>query len=540
MKRWTYLIILVIFIIISINICVIQSTQCFRYKNPRKQNVVVKTNCDSPNLVDRDLVKRLFRKPSKTTHQAHLTKPTTSPDTSSNSGKKHKHHRYDDDDDDITNTTTKNITTNTTNTNDTTNFVDPIIEDILESNKNNFFIFSISCQSDDSKLCGKVIETIQEAGSILSSVLVLKTPVYVNLSVYDFCADDPLCNGDYAFDPGYAQPTLLYLLRDDDGVERLYPQSLAKQFNSSFNPGFNSPDIYGEFNLALNYWFKNDPPIEYNQYDFLGLVLHEMCHGLGFQTSWSTWSPDDSPQYITPMLMTVEDYEYLWEDNYDPNKQVTWIGFREYIFDKYLVFTKSGQYVSSKTAALNEFFNNNDVIKGSYYDFQQKFISSPQYAIAKEMMNISTQPQTLGLVNWNLTSYHNTSTQGPFNISDLFVVDTSNAFDPYNSINHVDYTIYTNTSDFLMRFQIFPGETVKGDIKLGGKFPKGQLTGAIGPKLRRFFETIGYTTYSRPYLTYTPILDLSPISSGISLAPSLILVFQHVIGLLFLYIIKVY
>ncbi|CAG8460303.1 1169_t:CDS:2 [Gigaspora rosea] len=349
----------------------------------------------------------------------------------------------------------------------------------------------ISCQSDDSKLCGKVIETIQEAGSILSSVLVLKTPVYVNLSVYDFCADDPLCNGDYAFDPGYAQPTLLYLLRDDDGVERLYPQSLAKQFNSSFNPGFNSPDIYGEFNLALNYWFKNDPPIEYNQYDFLGLVLHEMCHGLGFQTSWSTWSPDDSPQYITPMLMTVEDYEYLWEDNYDPNKQVTWIGFREYIFDKYLVFTKSGQYVSSKTAALNEFFNNNDVIKGSYYDFQQKFISSPQYAIAKEMMNISTQPQTLGLVNWNLTSYHNTSTQGPFNISDLFVVDTSNAFDPYNSINHVDYTIYTNTSDFLMRFQIFPGETVKGDIKLGGKFPKGQLTGAIGPKLRRFFETIG-------------------------------------------------
>ncbi|CAG8843237.1 33659_t:CDS:1, partial [Racocetra persica] len=218
-----------------------------------------------------------------------------------------------------------------------------------------------------------------------------------------------------------------------------------------------------------------DPPIKYSQYDFLGLILHELCHGLGFQTSWSTWSPDDSSQYITPMLITEEDYEFLWEDRYDPNQRVTWMGFRENIFDKYLVFTETGTYVSNMTAILNGFFSDG-ALKGSYYDFQQKFMSSQQYDIAKEMMIISTQPQTLGLVNWNLTSHHNTSQQGAFNISDLFVVDTtSNVFDPYNSINHVDYTIYTNTSDFLMRYQLFPGETLSGDIKLGGKFPKGQL-----------------------------------------------------------------
>ncbi|CAG8461080.1 13491_t:CDS:2 [Cetraspora pellucida] len=405
MKRWTSLLILTILVIISINICVIQSTQCFRYQNPRKRNIAVRTNCDDPKL-------------------------------------------------------------------------------------------------------DRVIEAFIDAGSILSSVLYLRSSIVVNISAYDFCADDPLCNGDYAYDPGYAQPTLLYLLKDDDGVERLYPQSLVKQFNFSSDPEYNYPDIYGEFNLGLNYWFKDDPPIKYNQYDFLGLILHELCHGLGFQTSWSTWSPDESAQYITPMLMTEEDYEYLWEDRYDPNKRVSWMGFRENIFDKYLVFTNTGNYVSNKTALLNEFFSND--IKGSYYDFQQKFMSSPQYAIAKDMMNISTQPQTLGLVNWNLTSHH---TQGAFNISDLFVVDTtSSVFDPYNSINHVDFTIYTNTSDFLMRNQLFPGETLSGDIMLGGKFHNGQLVGAIGPKLKRFFETMGYGTYSRPNHSYMPKLELAPIN----------------------------
>ncbi|CAG8546392.1 12444_t:CDS:2, partial [Dentiscutata heterogama] len=471
MKRWTSLLTLVIFIIISINICVIQSTQCFRYQNPRKRSIVVGTNCDDPKPVDRNLVKRLFRKPqiegSKTRHDTQIPRPT--------------------------------------------GYAKPV-----------------TCQSNDPTLCGKVVQAFSDAGSILSSVLYLRSSIFVNISAYDFCADDPLCNGDYAYDPGYAQPTLLYLLKDNDGVERLYPQSLVKQFNFSSNPEYKTPDIYGEFNLGLNYWFKDDPPIEYNQYDFLGLVLHEMCHGLGFQTSWSTWSLDDSPQYITPMLITEEDYEFLWEDRYDPNQQVTWRGFRENIFDKYLVLTDTGQYVSNKTASLNEFFDEGD-IKGSYYDFQQKFMSSPQYDIAKEMMNISTQPLTLGLVNWNLTSRHNPSTQGPFNISDLFVVDTSsNVFDPYNSINHVDYTRYTNTSDFLMRYQLLPGESLKQDIKLGGRFPNGQLTGAIGPRLRRFFETIGYGTYSRPNHTYSPNLLLAPVvSSGISLAPSSVLVFHH-------------
>ncbi|CAG8451668.1 6242_t:CDS:2 [Cetraspora pellucida] len=412
MKRWTSLLILTILVIISINICVIQSTQCFRYQNPRKRNIAVRTNCDDPKL-DRSLVKRFFGIPSKDKPKGNnRARPPPPPS---------KHPA----------------------------FVD--------------------------------------AGSILSSVLYLSSSIVVNISAYDFCADDPLCNGDYAYDPGYAQPTLLYLLNDDDGVERLYPQSLVKQFNFSSDSEYKYPDIYGEFNLGLNYWFKDDPPIKYNQYDFLGLILHELCHGLGFQTSWSTWSPDESAQYITPMLMTEEDYEYLWEDRYDPNKHVSWMGFRENIFDKYLVFTDTGNYVSNKTALLNEFFS--DDIKGSYYDFQQKFMSSPQYAIAKDMMNISTHPQTLGLVNWNLTSHH---TQGAFNISDLFVVDTTSyVFDPYNSINHVDFTTYNNTSDFLMRSQLFPGESLSGDIMRGGKFPNGKLIGAIGPKLKRFFETIG-------------------------------------------------
>ncbi|CAG8616062.1 8224_t:CDS:2, partial [Scutellospora calospora] len=360
----------------------------------------------------------------------------------------------------------------------------------------------ISCQSNDQSICGKIVQAFLDAGSILSSTLLLKSSIFVNISVYDFCGDDPTCSGENFYNPGYAQPTLLYLLKDNDGVERLYPQSLVKQFNFSNNPEYKHPDIYGEFNLALDYWFKDDPsPIKYNQYDFLGIILHELCHGLGFLTSWSIWSNDESSQYITPMLITEEDYEYIWEDNYDPSVKISWRGFREYIFDKYLVFTNTGDYVSNQTTLLNEFFNNNGDIYGNYDDFHQKFISSPQYNIAVTMLNISIQSQTLGLVNWNLTSHHGK----PFNISDLFVVDTtSNPFDPYNSINHVDYNMYTNTSDFLMRYQLPPGETLSADIRLAGKTPNSYLTNAI---------------------------ELAPVSSGISLVPSYLII-QHVIGLL--------
>src|SRR5688572_24015139 len=77
---------------------------------------------------------------------------------------------------------------------------------------------------------------------------------------------------------GQAGATRYISLKDDDGIYRLYPQPLVKQFQFEKHAKFFEFDIFAEFNAFMPFWFEGDPEIQPLQVDFKSVVVHELIH----------------------------------------------------------------------------------------------------------------------------------------------------------------------------------------------------------------------------------------------------------------------
>ncbi|GBB93707.1 hypothetical protein RclHR1_02220002 [Rhizophagus clarus] len=293
---------------------------------------------------------------------------------------------------------------------------------------------------------------------------------------------------------GIARPGSMVLLVDQSGVERYYQQPLAKQFYTDL-PEYDDIDIHVRFATRTDYWFQGDPSPTNSlppKMDFLHLVLREIIHTLGFYSSWETWFTDKT--VIVPRPLCDDGIgDCNIRGRYTQKK---WIGFREFIFDKYLMNLKTGEMLTDKASDLNKLFDSKD-IRGRIKKLEDEFVKSPQYDIAKEMYGLSTTDNTIGFLSWNDT-----------NFSDSLVLLT-NVTPFYDEINlrYVSDVLYNNTSDFLMRFQYPIGVTLQDEIINGGNFgnyTNGILTGSIGPKLMRVLETLGYATVYKPFVDYIP------------------------------------
>lgn len=66
-----------------------------------------------------------------------------------------------------------------------------------------------------------------------------------------------------------------------------YPVALAEKIaNDSLNSN-SEPDIVADFNSDVNWYFdKGDNVVPAGQFDFVAIVLHELCHGLGFTSTF--------------------------------------------------------------------------------------------------------------------------------------------------------------------------------------------------------------------------------------------------------------
>ncbi|RIB20983.1 hypothetical protein C2G38_2301848 [Gigaspora rosea] len=353
--------------------------------------------------------------------------------------------------------------------------------------ESDMFLVTFTCLANNQTLCDKVKNAFITAGQIITAAIAFKIPVTVNATFSDFCSllnECSLTSGTLTL--GGAAPARSIQILDEDGVQRLYPQSLVKQKNITGigRSMFTAFDIFALFNSQANYWFEGDGKMLESQSDFLFVILHELIHGLGFSSGYDDFL-NMPPKALTPQIVFTDGIEGF-----------TLNGFIETAFDKCMVILPSGQRISSNvTKQINAF-------KGTFtstQEFVTDFEASPQYQLALRMLSLATTPHSLGLLPPNSTD-----------ISNATILETTlNPYRSGSSVSHVDYKIYTRTSDFLMRYLQERGLTLRQSIYLGGNYPYGP----IGPKLRSFLQSIGYTIQYKSS-PFDPIPGSNPFNAG--------------------------
>ncbi|CAG8522373.1 9229_t:CDS:2, partial [Dentiscutata erythropus] len=338
--------------------------------------------------------------------------------------------------------------------------------------ENKLQIVEFVCDSNDTDLCGKARNAFEIAGLIITKAFIFHIPVLVNVSFTNFCKTLNVCGDEAPI--GGAKSARHILMRDDDGIDRLYPQALVKQYKLQPHPQFAPYDIKADFNSAASWWFKSDgKPIQGQQKDLVEIILHEYFHGLGFKSNWDDWTdPQTSLQALSPLPLFRLDSQN--------SSSLIFDGFKESAFDKYLILRSSGQNISEFNTQLNFFAGGPGAKFQNKTNFENQFYNSTQYnQIAKPMFINAQTAKSLGFLP------HNKKTKKKAVILETSLIPYSRG----SSISHVDLKTYENTSDFLMKYSINLLDTLDGDVAKGGNFSGGP----IGPLLRSIMETLGPT-----------------------------------------------
>ncbi|RKP27482.1 hypothetical protein SYNPS1DRAFT_20998 [Syncephalis pseudoplumigaleata] len=338
------------------------------------------------------------------------------------------------------------------------------------------FTIDMNCLDNNNGICEKAKKVFDMASRILGNVLLLDEPLRVNATIYDFCKWKQQCNTRNQL-LGKASPARTMLIKDSDGITRVYPQSLVKQMPSKTHPSYDKYDISAQFNANASFWFDGDGPIKPSQSDFLFVAVHELIHGLGFTTSWSEYI-NQEPTALTPNPLPETAVN-------DPSAPFQFSGFFENAFDRYLVELPSLTPIPQITDKLNHFDQGIGKVYKDQLDFMDALTRAPEYKLAQYMLNISVTPGMLGFMP-----------KGGKTQEDVIVLETSlsQGFVRASSISHVSYNLYTKSPDFLMRYLQDPGTLLKDDIAEGGNY----VGGAVGPKLLTILETLGYKINKNP------------------------------------------
>lgn len=333
------------------------------------------------------------------------------------------------------------------------------------ANLANNFVIDYKCEIEaNQELCRKAQQSIEKVCELLKSNLNLITNIKVDVTLRNLCPTDAKqpCN-----ELGGATFARTMELLDDDNVIREYPTTLVKQFDCERHYEFGDVDIRAIFNggNATSLWFEGDPQITTDQKDFRIIVLKEFIKALGVQTSLIEQPifVNVIPKVLTPQLTLT-----------DNGGGLEFKGFKEYAFDKYIVFIgKQVQPVNENIRSLNDFAKVPDNKFNDQQEFVTKFVQSQQIGVAQNMANISVTQFTLGF-----------QPKGSKSDGDIIILETF--LNPYQngvSINNFDASVYATTDDFLMISPITSGKTLEDSM--------GKFSSPIGPKLISLLETLG-------------------------------------------------
>jgi hypothetical protein len=145
----------------------------------------------------------------------------------------------------------------------------------------------------------------QFAVSILESLLPADTKFTIAASLEKINTEGVLGQSSImGYAPGWAI--------DAQNPRAYYPVSLAEKIAGSSLNEVSQPDISLAINSSINWYFGTDGQTPAQKYDLVTVVLHELCHGLGFYDSMTTSDTEGSyGSFKIPMIYDtfVEDVD---------------------------------------------------------------------------------------------------------------------------------------------------------------------------------------------------------------------------------------
>ncbi|KAI9289666.1 hypothetical protein BC943DRAFT_79324 [Umbelopsis sp. AD052] len=329
----------------------------------------------------------------------------------------------------------------------------------------NGFKIDFTCYASN-HTCQRARQAFERAGKIISQAITFTTPITVNATYVPFCRTLGECPKDNLVTLGGSYPARTVAIAKEDGIFRLYPQALVKQMQLDSPPAFAQYDIVSLFNAEAPFWFEDDGPIEGDQSDFLFVILHEFIHGLGFYSNWQEPVGWDA---LTPDLSLLAQGERLVGVN-ETSGDFVLTSALESAFDQYLVRLSDMQHTSNTARKFDTYKPQQTIplVKG----LQQTGL----WDEAKAMYGLGTKANSLGFIV-------------PNDSSAMLVLETGlSPFQSGSSISHVDYAMYGDSADFLMRYMQDRGLTLDQAMARSGS------SSPIGPKLRKVLKTLGYQT----------------------------------------------
>ncbi|KAI8975664.1 hypothetical protein BDF20DRAFT_622875 [Mycotypha africana] len=331
-------------------------------------------------------------------------------------------------------------------------------------------------------ICRKAEKAFQKAGEIISSVVLFQEPVNVNATLVSFCEMGGECGEGKLMTLGGSSPARAMPLLNTDGLLRLHPQALVKQFGIDEHPAFAPYDIQSVFNADAPFWFEEDGlPIAANQADFLFVILHEFMHGLGFYSGWNEYisvqalTPDPSPflanQFMTMLNPTTSAIH--------PSQ------FLESAMDRLMIVSGNKTVTASSSEQRQQHKHISDLTRN---------LNKIQARTVKELVNSREFKEAAKQMGLYATTAGSLQLDLPTSKEKkpLTLETGLKPFQPGSSISHVDYSQYTNSPDFLMRFMQDRGLTLTEALKRGGG------DHPIGPLLLNVLEELGYSTIKNP------------------------------------------
>lgn len=343
----------------------------------------------------------------------------------------------------------------------------------------NGFTLQFTCNVRNRTICAMANRAYISATLQISQSINLRHQVILDAKYMSFCTSHDDCSGKIL---GQASATSYWTLDSNPQQPSIdpnywYPQALAKQLVAAGKEKAWAPtDITAEFNhdsspnsklpKSVNrFWFKeSNVPILPSQYDFEYVILHEILHGMGFSSGWSTYIPGADADSYLPLVTPW----YKFDDNNDGSVLVNGANPLT-IFDKF-IYSK----VDNKALSESYFIMISDGLnkpKQSFTQWAQLFDSSPALTESRKLYYYATTPNTLEF-------------RGAAGKTVLLHTEYSQ-FRPGSSLTHVDQSAYTKTSTFLMRPEANIGITLAQFDAVN--------TSPIDDKLLDVFETIGYT-----------------------------------------------